>query len=467
MTEKYQFHELDRETRDYLLLARDQRGNGLPGVFVGKTNLLAAVGLVVGFGVIIATVVMTFPPTDPPAKEAMLQTAGFLLGGWMVVAALRVWAAGRSGRYAGHFVYADPDFLYEADGSTVAVTDLAELREAKAVQNFNEGKYRNTAITVKCGPERSQVTVPDEAGGRRVTVFLNAVAYMRDGGEDGKDDTLRKLSPEAMGAVAKHVATTGEFPTNPARAEGGNAIRVPHPRREGRASSGVLGLALIALIGTGLFFGFLTMNYPYRDEAVFARVRELPPKEQPPALRLYLSHDQFAAHRDEARQLLGERYEAGVKANVAGNDADLRRGLADVVLALKDKPTAALSLRTLEEAAPRGMEGGGALRQKVAGEKLADKWGSTIGDELVVFAMLDDPGLPANIDLRWKVTDGGGVAYTIAFRRSPDDEPVVTAIGTVAAGPDPGRTVDSMCDQILAQSVGLTRIRPTPPPEDF
>jgi hypothetical protein len=449
------------------LLAREQDGRGLPGFYVGKTDFGPVLGIIIGFVAIVATVFITFPPTDAPVKEAMLQTAGFLLGGWLIVAAFRVWAAGKAGRYAGQFVYADSECLYEASGSTIAVTDLGTLREAKAVQNFKDGKYQSTAITLKLKGEWKTITIYNEDRGRRLTVFLNAVAYVRDGGEDGKDETLRKLSPEAMGSVAKMVATTGEFPADPTRAEEGNAIRVPQPRREGRASSGLLGMALILLVGAGMFLGFLAMDYPVRDEAVFARIESLPPNEQPPALRLYLSHDKFTAHRDEAKKLLDDRYQAGVTANINGNNPDMKRGLSEVVLALKDKPTGAVSLRAVEEAGPNGLQGEAEVGQKAAGEKLADKWGITIGDELVVFAMLEDPELPANIDLRWKFTEAGAIDYTMKFRKSPDEDPVATVTGAVPAGPDPGRTVDAMCEQILAGSVGVTKIRPVLPPEDF
>src|SRR5688500_2208469 len=107
MTETYQFEELDGETRDYLSLAKERNGKGMPGIFVGKSSYWPVIGLILGFVILVATVLFTFPPTAPPMKEAMLQTAGFLLGGWMIVAALRVWSSAR--KYAGHFIYADAD----------------------------------------------------------------------------------------------------------------------------------------------------------------------------------------------------------------------------------------------------------------------------------------------------------------------------------------------------------------------
>src|SRR4051794_36486460 len=175
MTEKYGFEEFDRETRDYLLHVRDEAGHTMPGVYIGTPNYLPVIGLILGFVVIIVTVAITLPPTDPPVKEALLQTAGFLFGGWLVLAAIRGWMGGSSGRYGGHFVYADPEFLYEVNGSTVTVTDLADLREAKAVQNYNEGKYQNTTVTLSIPKNRHDVRVSDEQRARRLTVFLNAV----------------------------------------------------------------------------------------------------------------------------------------------------------------------------------------------------------------------------------------------------------------------------------------------------
>lgn len=465
MTEKYRFEELDRETRDYLRAARDRDGADVPGIFVRKPDYLPLVGLLLGFLIIVVTVVITIPPTDPPVKEALLQTAGLVLGGWLVLAAVRVWMSGKVGGYAGHFVYADPDYLYDASGAEIEVIDLADLREVKGVANTNEGKFQSTSLRLRFTNRRAEVSVPDEVGARRMTMFLNAVCYMRDGGENGKDEDLRNLPPEAMGATAKLVAISGEFPANPARAEIGNGIRVPHPQRTGRRSTGFVGLVLVAAAGTGIFLGLEKVNYPFRDEAVFAQIEKLPAKEQPPALRMYLANDKFTAHRDDARRLLGERYAESVTANINGTDRDLKRGLTEVVLALKDKPTGAVSLRTLEARAPLGKADGTAQRQKNVGERLADKWAVTIGDELVAFATLDDPDLPANIDLRWRFTDAGSIVYTITFRKSPDEEPVLTAADTVPAAADPGKTVDAMCDQVLAASVGTIKLRAIVPLE--
>jgi hypothetical protein len=467
MTEKYGFEQLDRETRDYLVHARDEAGHGMPGVFVGQPNYMPVVGMICGFAVIIATLLATLPPTDPPVKEALLQTAGLMLGGWMILAALRVWMSGKSGRYLGHFVYADPEYLYQANGETLLVTDLADLREAKAVQNYNEGKYRNTTIILRIPKHRNEVQVSDEERGRRLTVFLNAVAYMRDGGEDGRDELLKSLSPEAMGSVAKKVAVTGEFPKDPARAEEANSVRIPHPKAEGRRSTGILAVMAIVLVGAAIFAGLVTLNYPFRDEAVFARIKDLPSKERPPALRLYLTHEKFTAHRDEAKELLAQDYETGVQTNIVGTDPEFRRGLAEIVLALKDKPAGVLSVRAIEEESPPGQAVVGPPREKALADKLADKWGSTIGDELVAFATMEDPEIPVNVEVRWKFDESGGLRYTITFRRSPDEEPIVKLTGTQPAQGGATPTADALAEQILTRTIGTVKVRPVVRDEDF
>jgi hypothetical protein len=465
MSEKYRFEELDRETRDYLLFVRDEKGRGAPGLFVGQTDAGPVVAIVLGFAVLIATVIVTFPPTDPPMKEAMLQTAGFLAGGWLVLAAFRIWTASKAGRYAGHFVYADPETLYQAGGAEVEVTDLADVHEAKAVQNFKDGKYQSTNITLRMGDGRKTFTVSQEEGGRRLNVFLNAVAYLRAGGENGQEEALRKLPPETMGAVARIVAKTGEFPSDPARVETDEAVRVPRPRREGRPSSGLLGIAAVGLAGVALFFAFLAMDYPFRDAAVFARIQELPPKDQPPALRMYLQHEKFTAHRDEAQKMLANLYDLSVRGTIQGNDPDMKRGLTEVVLALKDKPTAAVSLRAVQDPGPGGADPQAATRAQAVGTRLADKWSSTIGDELVAFVTLEEADVPANIELRWHATEAGEIEYTMTFRRSPDEEPVVVKTETI---PKPAiDPTEALISQVLGRTVGLTRERPPVPIEDF
>jgi hypothetical protein len=495
MTETYHVEELDHETREYLSQAKAKKGKGMPGIFAGGTSYLPLYGMLAGFGIMVATVLFSFPPTLPPAKEAFLQTAGFLLGGWLVVAALRIWMASSSGKYAGHFVYADSDNLYEAKGGVVQITDIENLREAKAVQNFNEGNYQNTLVTLKIGHDRRVVQIKDEERGRRMTVFLNALCYIRDGGEDGRDKELQRLSPEAMGAVAKEVARTGEFPNNLRSAEEAEVARVPRPKREGRRSTGFLAILITAGVGAALFFGFRTINRPLRDEAVFAQINSLPQKEKIPGMRLYLSNPDFKAHRAEAQKTIDDAYDAAVRNTVKGDDADLNRGLSETILSLKTTPPVA-TLIAVEEESPPGFEVSAASREEAVRKLLADTLGYRIGDEFVVFATPADPDKPnaptrkarGMIDVRWKFHANGSLTYTIEFRNSTDGPVTVSKQFTLspdqlrATKPDAGNAmmvpgirnelknpnddaVRSMAFHILKKAAGTEQERPPLPPE--
>lgn len=477
MTETYQFEELDPETRHYLTQARESSGKGMPGIFAEKPNYLPIIGVLVGFCIVIATVLATFPPTLPPTQEAMLQTAGFMLGGWMILAAMRVWMGGKSGRYAGHFIYADAENLYEGNGGSVQVTGLTNMRDATSYQNHNNGKYQSTDITIKIPKERRIIRIDNQERGVRVTAFLNALCYMREGGDRGDEEELKQLPPEMMGAIAKQVARTGEFPKNLADAEEAGVAHIPRPRREGRRSTGLLAMFAILLAGTAMFFGFRNLNPILRDETAFAGVQSLPQKDQPPALRLYLSNPDFTAHRDEAQQMLSDFYERSVQANVNGTDDEMKRGFSDVVRSLAAKPQAVVSLIVAEEQSPAGQEANSTARESKVQKDLADKWGSTIGDELVVFAAPSDPDkgdipdktVRGMIDVRWKFTADGGLEYTIQFRTSPDEEPVVSKQSRAEfqwfALPANGssreqRLVQTMTDNILQKTVGTVKTRP-------
>lgn len=462
---KLQFDQLDRETRDYLILVRDRQGKGVPGIFVAGSSSLPVIGFVMGFCIIGATVAITIPPTHQPHVEAMLQTAGFVLGGWMIIAALRTWSARSSGKNPGHFVYADAETLYEAKGSTVHITDLYSIREAKAIQQFSNDAYKHTDITVKLGnKERYAFQVANEEKGRRMTVFLNTLAYMRDGGEDGRDEEMKKLSPEALGSVAKEVARSGKFPRDLVATET-EVTAIPRPKKEHRGSSGFLAIAATLLLGVGLYSLFTSINEPFRDRGVFNRIANLPPREQPPALRLYLAHDKFTAHRDEAQQMLDKAYDNAATVKIQGDDPRIKEAFTKVFLDLKAKPVPVISLVVAQTDIAAEDAAAASGREHTISTTLADKWGSTLGDELVVFASPEDKTLHGIIDLRFKMLDLNTVEYTLTFRHNVDDEkPFATFTDTYkkVAGAVP-LVSDLLADKLLKNTVGVIGLRPVVP----
>jgi hypothetical protein len=233
----YPFETLDDATREYLRQARDSGGHKMPGIIVRKSNYLPAVGLVVGAFLIALTLVFTIPPSffDSPLHTAMLQTAGFLSGGWLILAALRVWAMRNSHSYLGNFVYADALRIWDASGAKVTVTDIDELDEANATQNFNEGKYQNTTIDLSLKFSKTSLTVHDEEGGRQLTAFLNCIA----GIHNDENHYLREVPPAAQGAIAREIARTGLMPSH---MEDRDVVvhEIPEPQQVSSPRSGVV-----------------------------------------------------------------------------------------------------------------------------------------------------------------------------------------------------------------------------------
>src|SRR5262245_12195001 len=162
MAQKYHLKELDEATQEYLLAVRDAEGDRMPGVFVPGKNYWPVVGVIVGPILIITVLIFTLGSLSDPVGTAMLQTAALMLGGWMIVAAIRVWVLQRGTNYLGHFTYADSARLYEASGTMVTITSLKKLLGANATDNYNEGAYQNTVIDLELAR--------DGGGGQTVTV---------------------------------------------------------------------------------------------------------------------------------------------------------------------------------------------------------------------------------------------------------------------------------------------------------
>lgn len=465
MTQHFTTDNLDADTLAYLKRVSAAEGKRMPGIYNGWSDYWPVVGLVLGFVTLVVTALMTFPPTEEPTKEALLQTAGFLLGGWLILAAFRVWAATAAGKRLGRFVYADSQYLYEVKGTAVAVTDLSEIDEAKVTQNFNEGTYQNSHVAMKMGRERKEFTVYSEKAGRKMSVFLNALAYMRGGGEGGTDEQLKTLPPEEMAAIAKHIAATGNFPRNMADMDETDDVTIPAPRGGGSGGGGLLWYLLIIVAGAVLFFGFRSFNSLLREDTIYDRIMELPAKDQPPALRMYLSHPGFQKRRAEAEAKLDTAYRQATAQMIQGNNPEFAEAMRTLVMSLVKKPQPVISLAVEEE----GNDPQAKSREDATATELADKWGSTIGDEFVIFAKPDDKEIKTMIHVAYRFA-GPITTYTVTFRNGPDDEPFKTVTGAF----DPTKNAQNFnvppkfTDHLLGESCGITRPRPMVlPDQDF
>src|SRR5580698_6357282 len=94
MSETYNFEELDEATREYLIAVREDNGRGMPGMFAPTTNAFAGCGCLAGLALAPLTLVATLTDWigvvyDDPIRVALLQTAGLMLGGWLILSYFR------------------------------------------------------------------------------------------------------------------------------------------------------------------------------------------------------------------------------------------------------------------------------------------------------------------------------------------------------------------------------------------
>ena len=362
MAKKYQLEQLDDATQDYLRAVRDRQGVGMPGLFAPRSFYLPIIGLISGIVVIIGVLILTLPPLElTPMKAALLQTAGLLLGGWMIVAAVRVWASAGSRRYLGHFVYADALTLYDVAGSTVTVVDLLGLHSANGVDNFNEGRYQSTSIELYLEKGQKNLSLNNQEYARRLIVFLNGLAFIRSQGTG----ELQNQSPAALSEMARRLAdgerTGGEYRAGQVESE---FATLPVPQKTGRPSSGLIAYSVILALTVLGVIVLQAINGPLRDDAMFELVMYEEPgfPVRPPALRFYLLHyppRDPGRHTNQVLNRLARLYEdppaphlQGVLPRLRtfpGRDETLGPAFVELASTLKTAVEPVISIRVKEE----------------------------------------------------------------------------------------------------------------------
>jgi hypothetical protein len=469
MAQKFVFEELDETTRDYLTAVRDSEGSGAPGVFAPTASSLAGCGCIMGPIIIVVTLLFTLTTWidviyDDPVRVALLQTAGLLLGGWLLVAALRSSAAKGSKKYAGHWVYVDPLHMYEAFREQVTVTRVDDAVEANFTHNYNNGNYQNSVVRVLLGNNKvAQVRLNNENRAEQMVVFLNYLAWAR--GEGGERATL---PPASLGALAKFVSKNDAEPKD---AEGNinlnlvelDITEIPEePAREGRAMPAFLPYVVILAAGLGIFFVMSRMvNPPLRDDAIYDAVTKNPGMVEPRFLRAYLADERNKRHRDEAQKQLAQFYNPAI-AHVqekASNDL-LKEGMIKVLESVRTADQPIVSMRVTEM--PAGKSGAGErqkrLRERVVGgdaqagaaggilDELAlvspaitappgvvfTQQPPPIGHQLLAFVEAPEDATNAHFDITYTLKPGTRagqylVEVTVVIRTDVEGQPVATS----------------------------------------
>lgn len=500
-TQKFSFEELDKETREYLLTVRDRKGRGMPGLYIATGNQLPIIGLICGILVLIIVWAIAWNQMEQePLGVAMLQTVGLMLGGWMIAYAIRSWVAARRDNYAGHYIYADAETLWECAGSTVTATDIFDVVDSEGVANYTkEGKYQNTSVTVFMKKGKHTLTMANERKAERLTIFLNTMAWLRSGGDSKKGgEDPSELPAAILGGIARANAKEDHIPRKwTASALDIDYEEVPIPKRKNKPVFGLVPLLVIPAVGLLLILVFKSLNVGWRDDAIWDKINEISDQDsRAPWLRGYLADARNTKHRDQARQMLRSIYSSAVARIRGGNllaqpgpnnpfnqpnnpfnqpnnpinqpnlgangriDKDLVDGLEIVLLELAELPLPDVAISVKDKT------GGGqaASREETFMKNFAKGIFEGVGEQLIRIAQApaDAKGM-IDVTIEYARDKQLQVTFTISFRKKPDDAALKTVRKTMTINDDSAATLGPIATNLGLSTAGPPKPKPPPP----
>lgn len=436
--------QLDDDTKSYLRAVRNSRGNGSPGVFLAGSAGLPIVAFLLGLVILPLFVWAGFSSNKAAWANAMLQTAGVMLGGWLIVYAVRRWTASPD-KYVGKFFYFDPQYVYVGEGE--------QLRYARLDEETSVEPVGSNGLRFENEDGRFDLSLPDRGSALYAANYYDAIDHL-----NADPERWGNLTAAQLGAAAKYLVRNEQPPASLQEVD----LDIDHvpedirPKRGG--GGGVFRYLLILAVGAGVFFAFRASNPPVRDEANFAAVTGGGPAE----LRHYLLNPNNTAHRAEVEKRLAALYDkpiADVRAK--GTDDQLREGLAKLLDSLRGPDTPAVSLRVTDTG------GGFSNWADTLRTRIADGVGTAVGKDFIVFGKPPDEK-PAHIEIKYTTANEKGVSWTIEMRLTPDDpQPYLSATHTntlTSANPNglPLTPSEALYQDLLTRMVGTAPAAPPP-----
>lgn len=497
MSQTFNFEELDQATHDYLVAVRDAEGGGTPGVFVPSSDSLPGCGCVVGPIIIGTTLALTLTDwvdviQNEPRGVALLQTAGLLLGGWLLAAGFR--GSKGSDKVAGCWAYADPLYLYEAFREQVTVTPIDDVVEAQFTHNYNNGSYQNSVVTIRLsGTGGKTLTVSGEAPAERMVVYLNYLAWAR-GGEGGD---RANLPPATLGGLAKYVAKNDSEPLDQENNINLDQIdldvtEVPEePKRDRVATPAFMPYVVMLIAAAVCYVAFaFVVNPPLRDTVVFNETMQV---KMPLTLRKYLLDERNTKYRAKALTELEAYYTAAIASCRSSQNKALGEGMAKTFESVSTAVSPVVTIRTTERAAPDALKDGRGKRESDLRTQFADgvsqtlasmpdygvpkppsngpidpldppRWNvapPAIGHQLIDFLEPPEDAQGAHIDISYTIEQSGtqyAIKAVVEIRLKVDEEPIargtITVPGTFSAEDLSFRGMTALRDQLMPALLG-------------
>jgi hypothetical protein len=444
MALRFETEELDDATVQYLRTVRELEGEGMPGIYLDAgaagltTDWVFGCGAACGLGVLFLTLIVTWASLSDPVNTAMLQTAGFLLGGWLILAWFRVLIGKQRSDYVGHFKFIDPLYVWHAAGRGVWVTPLEGLRSASVEHCYNnEGNYTSSLVVIRVGEGQERLALKSMARAEQVAAYLESVAEMRDrspidrgyrakGIADLDEDEMR----DRVEALITRGMLPDEGPRGRRRADERREVNaIPEPHKVRTDILGWWPYPTLLAGGLVLFFMFKGLAGVTRDQASYDEVKD----RRPPELRSYLVDPRNTRYRAEVQKKLDKYHEEAALRirRLPGGGPEVKAGLADIVDALKKTTTPVILIGFKGKAQARPGEEGAfradALKksQKDASKSLAQLLLPVVGEDLALYADAEEgasPHIEIGYDIQPVVEAGGGnyrARWTVTLRGDP------------------------------------------------
>jgi hypothetical protein len=420
MAQRYEAEELDDSTLGYLQKVEEGHGKGMPGVYLSAKSVV----------LIPLVLILTLGSLDDPTNVAFLQTAGLLLGGWLVVAWLRCRLAEHRDDWLGHFKFVDSVYLWHATGRGVWVTLIEDVEEASYTDNYdNQGNYSGSTVGIHTRDGTVDLWVRSEAKAEHVADFVNALADNAD------------LEPVDRGYLAKAVVEGWEDEFDGRRARGWPVRDVPEPRKVRSNVSWAWRYPALVAAAVVLFFVLRPIDSRLRDDGIFDAVMH---EQKAPALRWYLVDPRNRRHREEVEHRLGQLHDQSARRLLErpGGDGQLKAGLAAVAQELKKTPTPVMTMSFGEGPPPEAGKvpaNWNATAQALRGQKdfvlkgMADHLTAALGEDLTDYGEAPG-GTPAMAEVTYQPAGPGQVVWAVKLRPEPGAKPWVYRVQTTDNG---------------------------------
>ncbi|MCU0703486.1 MAG: hypothetical protein MUF18_05860 [Fimbriiglobus sp.] len=436
------YSQLDPDTKAYLRAVRQARGRGTPGVFEASSDNRAALALILGAIILPVLVCMGYGTNKAAWAMAMIQTAGVMLGGWLILYAFRRWFASMDS-YAGKFVYFDPQNVFVGKGEDL---QYARLNEDTQVEPAGDNGVRLTI-----DGRSFNVPVSSRSVATFVADYYDAIDHL-----NAEDGWWRDESTGIYGAAAKYMVVNERLPHNASEVSL-EVDDVPDEVRPARGRpSGVLRYLLILAFGAFIYTGFLFTNRPIHEAGAYANLNQNSPAD----LRHYIADPNAVANKDEAATKLKMLYATKREQLIARpiSQTDIRDAFLTLFDTLDGPEPPVVSIDVTDRAG----NAGNTLRTR-----LADGIGTEVGPEYILFVEKpSDPGRWAMIELSFGPDLGtGGLTWTVAFRRQATDETPYASFTRLLPNVN-SLPSEAVYADLMTKLVGNAPPPPQPPPLD-